>query len=378
MNVGMFSDAYVQPAECVIRIAGQEISDLYSYITEVKVEATRERYAEATITFFSPVDEAGNWLIADDARLATWAAITIEADFRTGTEEVLRGVILQVMPSFPANAGKATVTVTCRDDSARLDRGLKRKAWGKKPVGTTDAVILQTLAGDARLSVDPDSAAGQSNLVLLQSASDIVFLKERADANGYELIVQGGKIYFGPMRVALESQPTIMVYAGRLTNCRHFTPRNDGHQRRKVAYARRDDDGNPGSPVTIESNLPLMGTMPAQGSGTGLADDVDYLDRRTVPDDAQSEAMAQGRANRADMSVHADGELDGSLYGHVLRVGEPVEVDGVGELYSGTYYVDEVTHRFNGKGYDQAFKLMRNALGRKAGGGLAGALSALM
>ena len=53
---------------------------------------------------------------------------------------------------------------------------------------------------------------------------------------------------------------------------------------------------------------------------------------------------------------------------------QPVEVDGVGELYSGTYYVDEVTHRFSRKGYDQAFKLMRNALGRKAGGGLAGAL----
>lgn len=376
--MALFDQAYVQPAECIIKVAGQPLTELYPFVTDVTVNATRNRFTEATITFYSPVDEAGYWLVADDPRLVTWADVTIEADFQDATEEILRGVILSVVPSFPANAGEATVIVTCRDDSARLDREMRRRAWGEQPVGTSDMVILKTLAGEAGLRVDPASQPGQSNLVLTQNTSDIAFLQERANANGYELIFRGGQIYFGPMRLALKSQPTIMVYAGQATNCRSFSPRNEGHQVRAVAYARRDANGDPGSPVVVEADLPLMGTTPAQGRGTGLRDHIGYLGRRSVPDDAGSKTLALARANEGDMSIRAQGELDGSLYGQVLRVAEPVEVDGVGERYSGTYYVDSVTHRFDVRGYDQGFSLMRNALGRKPGGGLVGAIAGLI
>lgn len=377
-GLGLSGQPYVQPAECIIKVAGQPITDLYRFVTEVSVEATRSRFTEATITFYSPVDESGNWLVADDPRLETWTGITIEADFQDATEEVMRGVILSIEPSFPTNAGEATVRLTCRDDLARLDREAHPRSWGEQPVGTTDRVILETLASEVGLRVDPTSGPGQSNLVLRQSTADVVFLQDRAIANGYELIFRGGQIYFGPRRLTLQSQPTIMVYAGQATNCRSFSPHNDGQQRRAVAYARPDANGDPGSLVTVEADLPLMGTTPAQGRGNGLPDHVGFLGRHTVPDNAQSEARARALVNDGDMSIRADGELDGSLYGHVLRVGEPVDVDGVGERYSGTYYVDTVTHRFDTHGYDQGFTLMRNALGRKPGGGLAGAIAGLL
>jgi phage protein D len=286
-------------------------------------------------------------------------------------------VILGIEPSFPTNAGEATVRLICRDDSARLDRAVRHRRWGEQPAGTNDRVVLETLASEAGLRVDPKSGPGQSNLVLSQNATDVAFLQDRAIANGYELIFHGGQIYFGPRRLQLKSQPTIMIYAGQATNCRTFSPRNGGHQRPAVAYARRSVNGDPISPVTVEADLPLMGTTPAQGRGSGLPDHVGFLSRHTVPDDAQSEARARARANDGDMSIRADGELDGSLYGHVLRVGEPVEVDGVGERYSGTYYVDTVTHRFDIHGYDQAFTLIRNALGRKPGGAPGGAIDGL-
>jgi phage protein D len=370
--------AYVQPAECIVKVAGQPITDLYPYVTEVSVDATRSRFTEGTITFFSPVDEKGYWLVADDPRLVTWADVTVEADFQTGTEEVLRGVIFGVEPSFPTNAGAATVRLVCRDDSARLDRGTKQRRWGKQPVGTTDQVILQTIAGEAGLAVDPTSGIGQVNVFALQQSTDIAFLQERATANGYELIFRAGMIYFGPRRLTLQSQPTIMVYAGRSTNCRSFSARGAGQQRRAYTYAKRNAHGDPGALRTVEADLPLLGLTPAQGSGSGLPDQVGFVGRRSVPDDAQSEALARARANDGDMSIQADGELDGSVYGHVLRVAEPVEIDGVGERYSGTYYVDSVTHRFDTKGYDQRFSLLRNALGRKPGGGLLGAIASLV
>jgi hypothetical protein len=197
----LFDRAYIQPAECVIKVSGQPITDLYRFVTEVSVQATRSRFTEATITFYSPVDESGDWLVADDPRLETWADIVIEADFQDATEEIMRGVILSIEPSFPTNAGEATVRLTCRDDSARLDREAHLRSWGEQPVGTTDRIILETLASEVGLRVDPASGSGQSNLVLRQNTTDIVFLQDRAMANGYELIFHGGQIYFGPRRL---------------------------------------------------------------------------------------------------------------------------------------------------------------------------------
>jgi hypothetical protein len=89
-------------------------------------------------------------------------------------------------------------------------------------------------------------------------------------------------------------------------------------------------------------------------------------------------ARAQRRANDLSLRVKGEGELDGSLYGYVLRVGEPVGVDGVGERYGGVWFVDTVRHRFSSEGYRQSFSLLRNAYGDNlrsgAGGVLAGVL----
>ena len=72
-------------------------------------------------------------------------------------------------------------------------------------------------------------------------------------------------------------------------------------------------------------------------------------------------------ANEAAFKLRATGELDGALYGHVLRPGFLVPVDGTGARYGGLYYTDKVTHSFTEAGYRQQFELMRNATGEDGG-----------
>lgn len=60
---------------------------------------------------------------------------------------------------------------------------------------------------------------------------------------------------------------------------------------------------------------------------------------------------------------HARGELNGHTYGRVLRVGEPVDVAGVGGGHDGIYYVDTVSHHFTAAGYRQSFTLLRRTCG---------------
>ena len=60
-------------------------------------------------------------------------------------------------------------------------------------------------------------------------------------------------------------------------------------------------------------------------------------------------ARAQALVNENSFKLRATGELDGSLYGHVLKVGRTVTVDGAGARYGGLYYADKVVHALHAR-----------------------------
>jgi hypothetical protein len=59
----------------------------------------------------------------------------------------------------------------------------------------------------------------------------------------------------------------------------------------------------------------------------------------------------------------AQGDLNGSCYGHILQVGRPVRVTGLVGACGGKYYVERVIHSFARNSYYQRFRLIRKALG---------------
>ncbi|THB67164.1 MAG: hypothetical protein D6B27_05105 [Gammaproteobacteria bacterium] len=368
-----------QPAECRILVGSEksEITDYYPYLKEVKVECSRKEAAVATLTFDTVRDLDGSWIIQDSETFVPWAPIVIEAVFGDKTEEVMRGYIREISADYPSDE-TSVVTVNCQDESIALDREHVGRAWGAS-APTTDAVILADIAGNHGLTVHPDSQSGKSSLVINQDATDIVFLKDRAKANGYELIIDQGKIYFGPMRLEAQPQETIMVYAGEETNCISFSSNVDSHSPDKVSIELAQENGAGVVTRIIESDLPLMGTTAANSDGSGLKDFTWKMrqDGSGVSEEDRI-TLAQAKANELAMKVKANGTIDGSFYGHVLRVGEPVPVDGIGEWLGGIYYTDSVVHRFSHEGYQQDFSLIRNAFGDNLESGLLGALAALI
>jgi phage protein D len=365
------------PAECIITVDDTPLDDLYPVLVSVEVSTSRGEAAAATLIFETRRFEDGTWNVQDLDLLKPWAPVKIEAAFGERVEEVMRGFILRVDADYPANPGETKLTVTCQDESLPLDRAHVREQWGADgPL--SDGVILATISGRHNLAPHPDSADGQQGISINQDDTDIKFLKERAAANGYELIFREGTIYFGPMRLTLAPQDNIMVYAGRDTNCINFSLTDDGHLPDKVAYDIAAREGDQNESEEIEPDLELLGTTPATSADSGLGDFVWRLSRsgESTPEEAAARALA--KANENAMKITATGELDGTLYGHVLRVGEPVGVDGIGQRYGGIYYVDMVNHRFDIDGYRQTFTLLRNAYGDNLESSGGGVLSAVL
>src|SRR6476659_10676234 len=111
MLLDLLSDKHREPAECVIRIDDQEISNLYPYLVEVRVQCSRREASTGSIRFDSRRDENGVWTVQDDPAIRTWKPIVIEAAFGSTTEEIVRGYIREVRSDYPQDPGSTTVTV---------------------------------------------------------------------------------------------------------------------------------------------------------------------------------------------------------------------------------------------------------------------------
>jgi phage protein D len=382
MLLDLFSSKERAPAELVIAVDGVEITDLYPFVIEAMVEISRAEAATATLTFEARRDEFGRWTVQDEDILKPWASIVLSAAFGDRVEEIMRGYIREVSLETPEDAGAARVKVECQDESIRLDREHRRRTWGTEDLPSSDDRILNEILAPYGLMADSESGTGQASLVgLAQDDTDIKFLKSRAEFNGYELIFRAGLVYFGPMRLTADPQDTLLVYAGADTNCLSLTVRADGHQADAVAYDAPAESGDSSTPETVYPDLPLLGTERADSQSAGLEPFVWRLSAEAGADAERLRALAQMKANELDIQrLQGEGELDGTLYGHVLQVGLPVPVDGLGDRLSGVYYVDSVNHSFTAAGYKQRFRILRNAYGDNLDSvsGLTGALTGVL
>lgn len=362
----LLDPGFRQAASVLIQMgqAQKDIGDLANLISNVEVQSSRLDAAAATITIDDRRDTTGQWMAADAGVFARWEPIVISADFETHVEEVFRGYVTELKPTYPQNGGEAKLVLTCQDDGAALGREHMRRVWGDETTPISDRDILIEL-----LSPLPVTAAsgpdGQASRALNMDATPIQFLRERAKANGFEMIFARGEVYFGPMQLESEPQAAIMVYAGTATNCLNFAVQDDAQKPDLVAYelAPRTEGADP---VTgeVPPDLPLLGKTEAAAEGAGLGTPFIWK-IKGEGDETEEEitARAQGLANDNAFKLRATGELDGALYGHVLQVGRLVTVDGVGSRNGGLYYVDKVSHSFTPDGYRQNFELMRNAVG---------------
>jgi hypothetical protein len=378
----LLDPGFRQAASVLVQVgqAEADIGDLAALVSEITVQAGRTEAATGTITFDDRRKEDGEWMAADSGLFARWEPIKISADFQTHVDEIFRGYITALKPTAPQSGGDAKLVLEVQDDSAALNREQMRRVWGEDaPV--SDKAILQELVAPIPVTVSGESDEGQSSRALSMDATPIQFMRDRARANGYELIFDRGEVYFGTMRLEGEPQPTIMIYAGTATNCLNWAVEDDAQKPDAVGFemAPRDEGAEPVVEV-VTPDLPVLGTTPAAAEGAGLGTpSIWRLTREGDEPEESTRARAQALANENSFKIRATGELDGALYGHVLRPGHLVRVDGVGSRNGGLYYVDAVTHVFTPDGYRQQFTLIRNGTGDSdaPSSPLGGAISAI-
>lgn len=363
MFAPLFPSPNRDPGECLVELDGNEIADMYAALVSVEVVLDRHKFSEATLVFESRRHEDGLWTVQDDDRFLPWKPVKIVAAFGDERQEVMRGYVRKVKAEYPEDRGAAKVTLICQDESLLLDREYKDTHWGDDETPVTDGDMATQVASDNNLGLLAAPGAGQTLVDVNQNDTDMRFLDKRAKENSYELLFREGQLYFGPARLDEAAQPTMRVYAGPDTTCLRFDIDDDGHNPDQVTYEIAAEGGSDSELESVAPDQRQLGARPADSGSSGLGPFSWRPSRQGVSDSTRMREISQQMANEQALRIKVDGELDGTRYGHVLLPGVPVGVDGAGERYSGTWYVDAVTHRFDVDGYSQRFKLLRNAYG---------------
>ncbi|OPY74875.1 MAG: Phage late control gene D protein (GPD) [Syntrophorhabdus sp. PtaU1.Bin153] len=347
----------------MIEIEGQEAEDIYPDLLNLEVELDEELAAMFKLQLASLQQPDGTWSYLDDDRFMVWKKVTISAGFSSGMEELIDGYITHVRPYFDLDPAQCKLEVWGMDGSCLLDREEKLKDWPNKKDSDIAAEIFNAY-GLAPEVEDTTIVHDEAVSTIIQRETDMQFLQRLAVRNGYECYIQEGKGYFRSPQLNGTPQAVLAAHFGDETNIDSLSFEVDGLKATEVAMVQIDRAEKSvlqaSAATSQQTSLGQNDTVALLPSGVDPAKI--YVGMNVATGNPEMTALCAGLFHDYSWFVAGEGKVDANKYGNVLKTRQTVTIKGVGETYSGVYYVTHVTHTFAAEGYTQRFKVKRNAL----------------
>ena len=280
---------------------------------------------------------------------------------RDRLRRMLTGEITSLRPTFPAD-GPPTLAIS----GLNLLHRLRAKQESQSYVNMKDSDIARHIAGRLGLAVRTDRTAEQDEerytFRFQDNQYDILFLWQLARSRGYDLFVEestdGSRLYFGPS-VNVRKVAYKLAYGSSLIQFQpNLTTANqvgevtvvswDAVKKKKIeATARRGEIavhgvGERGGQAAIEQSFNQRKEV--------IAD-------RPILSEQEAKTLARETLTRiAKDLVKGSGSTVGLPD---LRAGTVVQIGGLGERFSGRYFVTSTTHALGDGGYTTQFECRR-------------------
>ncbi len=351
-------DGQFKAARPTISVAGEERAFLAESLTRLLVAESVDGLfrCEATFGNWGNVEGQAGFLYFDRSLFDFGKAFTI----KLGRESLFEGRLTALEAHFPE--GRPPELVVLAEDRFQDLRMTRRT---RTFADVSDADVMGSIAGDHGLSPQID-AAGPTHKVLAQvNQSDLAFLRERARSIDAELWMEDRTLH-AQRRTQRSSTPVRMTFGAEL---REFTALADlARQRSSVQVCGWD----------VASKQPLVheATESAISAEVGRRRErrqhpelrARIRARRPSRTACRSRATKRGCGPRRTSKPIARRFVCGrgvAETSSALRVGRYAQLDGLGPLFSGKYYVSEVRHRFDGEqGIRTEFEAERPGIGR--------------
>ena len=352
----------------LVKIDGDEIEGLLDHILSLEIDKKMESADTFNLKLgISRCDEESDWSFIDDERFQLFKTVEIELGFDEELEPVFKGYITSINPIFNSDPSKCSLELSGIDETFVLDREQKRRAWDNK----TDSDIATEIFSDpiyTNISAYEVETTNEINddeeITVVQMDTDMKFLQKLARRNGFEAYIENGTAYFKSPDYESASQPVLAAHFGKDTTLTNFNPSVDASAPTNVGVVMVGRTDRELYTCDIESSdIPVYGSNSIDSlRGNTIPAAKTFIGANTLATNAAAESLGQAIYDRQQWFMTASGLVDGNLYGHILHIRESVTIKGVGENYSGEYFVTGVKHLLGSSGYTMDIHLKRNAM----------------
>lgn len=268
-----------------------------------------------------------------------------------GVTEMLSGEIDSMNVQFGSSA---SMDIQGFDYLHRLTFGKKTRTFTK----VSDSGIASSIASEAGLTPQIDATDTQLEVVTQNNESNYRFLLQRAKRIGYELLVSGKKLIF---RKPKETQSSVVTLKYGV-DIMDFTIQVNNLNKGSQVEARGWDMMAKEAFTGTASSGDEYGTMGESDTGFSVAsEDSKILMQKVLPVDRNDAGnLAKGKYNTLLLDfMDGSGECDGNPK---IRAGKMITITGLGDKYSGEYYVVHANHSVDKNGYYTSFKVKKTAI----------------
>ena len=346
-----------------IEIGGAEITALYDDLVSTEVDLDDELAGMARISLAVLQRADGSWPYLDDDRFRIWKPLTVTAGLGDAKQTLLTGYITHLRPDFAGAPDQCLLEIWAMDATVLMDRMEVLKDWPSRKDSDIAQEVFSTY-GLSSVVTDTPVVHDADVSTIIQGETDIRFLKRLARRNGFECYVSGDTGYFGPPALSGTPQPVLKVLCGEETNVTQFSIAVEAVGPSPVAMAQIDRMTKEVLDVSVEKTTrKVLGARQAASYlAPGMKSAGVALGQVVTTGRAEMEALCQAVHDGGEWFVTGEGEVAANYYGTILMPHNTVTIKGIGETYSGIYYVTRVTHTFGTDGYTQTFTVKRNAL----------------
>jgi phage protein D len=368
MELATLSDRYgaFYAPTFAIRVGGADLMrDLRVAVTQLEVDLTLGAASRFSFTVTAIYDlESRSFRTGRGADAIALLDFGSELEICMGygdakaVAKVLEGVITEVTTSFP-EAGSPELSIAGYDRGFLLTLGKNTRTWSnaRDSDAAHEIAAFNNLAARIKTTAEPHAQIEQNQ------ESDWEFLKKLAERNHFELYVdENGVLHFEEPNDRSTAVARLPWGEGLLS----FKPEANlaGQITRVEVYGW---DRNRKEPIVGVARAGEESGLDGRSAGQRLARFVrDSSKQPTLrlrqPVFTQSEADERARAalnERAKEFLTGDAETIGLPE---LRPDRTVRLDGLGDPFSKTYYIQQATHKIDGNGYRTRFKVKETGL----------------
>lgn len=351
-----------------ISIAEQPTPDLFLDLLEMEVEEDHRLASVFRIRLAMRLQDDGTWKYLDDPRLQLWAKVEVKVSIDDNSTSLIIGYVTNIDAHIDKDENSSYLELKGMDATCLMNLEEKIQDWPNQ----SDSDIASAVFSKYNLTAQVDDTQvthDDTVATIIQRETDIQFLKKLARRNGYECVVRGNTGYFVAPVLTGQPQPVLAAYFGPDTNLDSFDASILGakptqvemHQIDTIEKQIVDASGTQGQQSQLGENS--FTTFSPPGGATSKT----FVRHALGTGQQEMQALCQAISDEAEWFIEAHGEVDAVVYGNILQSRQLVPIKGVGEMFSGMYYVTNVKHSFNLEHYIQKFKARRNATAPNSG-----------